>query len=86
MTSSVDIPVMSTLMFATYSLLWMISFSFYWVLWTTVIQWSFILFFVDSVRARRLKLDRVLEYIMDNSADREVWDMADQGKKREIVP
>ncbi|XP_022286351.2 uncharacterized protein LOC111099210 [Crassostrea virginica] len=31
------------------------------------------------VRARRLKLDRVLEYIMDNSADREVWDMADQG-------
>ncbi|XP_056009055.1 uncharacterized protein LOC125663732 isoform X2 [Ostrea edulis] len=31
------------------------------------------------VRARRLKLDRVLEYIMDNSADREAWDMADQG-------
>lgn len=31
------------------------------------------------VIARRLKLDRVLEYMMDNAADREVWDMADQG-------
>lgn len=35
-----------------------------------------------SVIARRLKLDRVLEYMMDNAADREVWDMADQGKKK----
>lgn len=35
-----------------------------------------------SVVARRLKLDRVLEYMMDNAADREVWDMADQGKKK----
>lgn len=26
-------------------------------------------------------MDRVLEYMMDNAADREVWDMADQGKK-----
>lgn len=27
-------------------------------------------------------MDRVLEYMMDNAADREVWDMADQGKKK----
>lgn len=38
-----------------------------------------------SVVARRLKLDRVLEYMMDNAADREVWDMADQGKKKKIA-
>lgn len=35
-----------------------------------------------SVIAQRLKLDRVLEYMMDNAADREVWDMADQGKNK----
>ena len=28
---------------------------------------------------RYLELDEVLKYIQDNAADREVWDMADQG-------
>ncbi|KAK3104942.1 hypothetical protein FSP39_013664, partial [Pinctada imbricata] len=32
-----------------------------------------------KMKARRLKLDRILSYIRDNAADRESWDMADQG-------
>ena len=31
-------------------------------------------------RARHLELDEVLEYIRDHAADREAWDMADQGE------
>lgn len=46
---------------------------------------NFLILVYYSVVARRLKLDRVLEYMMDNAADREVWDMADQGKNKKLA-
>ena len=30
-------------------------------------------------KARALKMEQVLKYCLDNAADRDVWDMADQG-------
>ena len=34
---------------------------------------------VFRARARALRMEQVLTYCLDNSADRDVWDMADQG-------
>ena len=33
----------------------------------------------DRQRTRYLELDEVLKYLQEHAADREVWDMADQG-------
>ena len=37
------------------------------------------LFLYYRSKAKQARLDRVLGYIRDNAADREAWDMADQG-------
>lgn len=44
-----------------------------------------LLFIYFRKRARELRLDRVLMYIRDNAADRDAWDMADQGETDQFV-
>ena len=40
----------------------------------------FIMLLCCRERARAQRLRQVLSYCLDNAADRDVWDMADQGK------